>query len=51
MGHYKPDCPNKEKWTKSNNGGNGNGKNGGNKKHIKAHAATVSWDLPISSAK
>jgi len=51
MGHYKPDCPNKEKWTKNNNGGNGNGKNGGNKKHIKAHAATVSWDLPISSAK
>ena len=51
MGHYKPDCPNKDKWTKSINGGNSNGKNGGNKKHIKAHAATVSWNSTISSDK
>ena len=51
MGHYKPDCPNRDKWSKDNHGGNGNGKNGGNKKHIKARAASVSWDSSIPTDK
>lgn len=45
MGHYKPDCPNKDKWSTDTRGGNVN-KNA-NKKVIKARAASVSWDSSI----
>ena len=56
MGHYKPDCPNKDKWSKDKHDGNGNGngkKHGGAgiKRHVKARAATVSWDSSIPSDK
>ena len=53
MGHYKPDCPNKDKWSKDTHGNRGNAKNGGTgiKRHVKAHAASVSWDSSIPSDK
>lgn len=47
-GHYKPDCPNKDKWSPdfgTNKTGNINNKN------IKARAATVSWDSSIREEK
>jgi hypothetical protein len=56
MGHYKPDCPNKDKWSKDKHDGNGSGngqKHGGTgiKRHIKARAASVSWDSSIPGHK
>ena len=54
MGHYKPDCPNKDKWSKDTNGGSGTGKKHGAtgiKRHVKARAASVSWDSSILSDK
>ena len=53
MGHYKPDCPNKDQWTKTTNTNTTNTKTTTNKqgykgKQPKARAASVAFDSSAS---
>ncbi len=47
MGHYKPECPNKDQWKKTN--GSEKGKPQG--KNYKARAASVKWDKTVPSTQ
>ena len=50
MGHYKPDCPNKDQWSKTNTKTDKN-KQGYKGKDPKARAASVSWNKSVPSRK
>ena len=47
MGHYKPDCPNKEQWAKTSVTKTTTAKQGYKGKQPKARAASVSWDSSV----